>query len=152
LDFEFRKIQFKQTFLRGELLRTCHLKINKISLVILLVVDPLLLLFSYYIFAGLGNYPIVNILVGYIICVLLIGIPVVFIARLSARKVELDSGYNLPVFLSFLIFFANILAAALVGIIASKIKPLPEDALALRASGAIAIKYEYYRSFAFYIF
>jgi len=127
-------------------------KINKISLVILLVVDPLLLLFSYYIFAGLGNYPIVNILVGYIICVLLIGIPVVFIARLSARKVELDSGYNLPVFLSFLIFFANILAAALVGIIASKIKPLPEDALALRASGAIAIKYEYYRSFAFYIF
>jgi len=127
-------------------------KINKISLVILLVVDPLLLLFSYYIFAGLGNYPIVNILVGYIICVLLIGIHVVFIARLSARKVELDSGYNLPVFLSFLIFFANILAATLVGIIASKIKPLPEDALALRASGAIAIKYEYYRSFAFYIF
>jgi len=77
--------------------------------------------------------------VGYIICVLLIGIPVVFIARLSARKVELGSEYNLPVFLSFLIFFANILAATLVGIIASKIKPLPEDALALRVSGAIAI-------------
>ncbi|WAM35645.1 methyl-accepting chemotaxis protein [Caldicellulosiruptor acetigenus] len=114
-------------------------KITKISLVILLVVDPLLLLFSYYIFAGLGNYPIVNILVGYIICVLIIGIPVVFIARLSARKVELGSGYNLPVFLSFLIFFANVLAATLVGVIASKIKPLPEDVLALRVSGAIAI-------------
>ncbi|ADQ07696.1 methyl-accepting chemotaxis sensory transducer [Caldicellulosiruptor hydrothermalis 108] len=114
-------------------------KITKISLVILLIVDPLLLLFSYYIFAGLGNYPIVNILVGYIICVLFIGIPVVFIARLSARKVELGSGYNLPVFLSFLIFFANVLAATLVGVIASKIKPLPEDALALRVSGAIAI-------------
>ncbi|ADQ41011.1 methyl-accepting chemotaxis sensory transducer [Caldicellulosiruptor acetigenus I77R1B] len=114
-------------------------KITKISLVILLVVDPLLLLFSYYIFAGLGNYPIVNILVGYIICVLIIGIPVVFIARLSARKVELGSEYNLPVFLSFLIFFANILAATLVGVIASKIKPLPEDAFALRVSGAIAI-------------
>ncbi|MFN3327291.1 MAG: hypothetical protein ACK40U_00280 [Fervidobacterium pennivorans] len=42
-------------------------KLSILPVIAVTVIDLPALLFSYYVFAGIGNYPIVNILLGYLI-------------------------------------------------------------------------------------
>lgn len=108
-------------------------------LFILILVDPPALLFSYYIFAGLKNYPVWIILLGYAIMFVTLGIFTIFLARFLTRKSVSDGNFSLPVVLSVLLFSMNFIAATFIGIFAKFIQPLPEETLMLRLSGALAI-------------
>uniref|UniRef100_A0A7C5U3M5 Methyl-accepting chemotaxis protein n=1 Tax=Fervidobacterium nodosum TaxID=2424 RepID=A0A7C5U3M5_9BACT len=113
--------------------------IQKILLAIIILVDPPALLFSYYVFAGLRNYPVWIILLGYSIMLFTLGLFTVFLGKFLARKSVLDGNFNLPVVLSVLLFVMNFIAATFIGIFAKFIQPLPEETLILRLSGALAI-------------
>lgn len=67
------------------------------------------------------------------------GLLTIFISRKLAGKSLLDGKFNLPTVLSILLFIMNFIAATFVGIFAKQIKPLPEETLMLRLSGALAI-------------
>lgn len=105
----------------------------------MILVDPPALLFSYYIFAGLKNYPVWIILLGYGIMFATLGVVTTFLARFLTRKSVSNGNFSLPVALSVLLFSMNFVAATFIGIFAKFIQPLPEETLILRLSGALAI-------------
>ena len=114
-------------------------KLSILPVIAVTVIDLPALLFSYYVFAGIGNYPIVNILLGYLIDLVVILPVVLFLIRANVRKAFDGKGFNIPIYMSVVLFTANIVAATIVGLFASKLAPLPESALMLRLSGALAI-------------
>ncbi len=113
--------------------------VTKVILLTLLLIDPPALLFSYYIFAGLRDYPVWVIFAGYLIMFATFGLLTIFISRKLAEKSLLDGKFNLPTVLSILLFIMNFIAATFIGIFAKLIKPLPEETLMLRLSGSLAI-------------
>ncbi|ANQ53183.1 chemotaxis protein [Thermosipho sp. 1063] len=110
-------------------------KVANLTLFILLVLDFPFLMFSYYVFSGLRNYPVSIFLTGYLISLVIFGFPTVFLVYWNAKNAK----FNIPVFSSIVLFLVNFLAATFVGLFAEKIRELPSEALALRLSGAIAI-------------
>ncbi|MGC8820686.1 MAG: methyl-accepting chemotaxis protein [Fervidobacterium sp.] len=125
--------------LSEQLVKNFKNHVVKSILIILLLVDPPALLFSYYIFAGLGSYPVWIILLGYIISLVTFGLLTLFISG-KLTVTSLKSGtFNLPISLAVLLFAMNFVAATLVGIFAKYLKSLPEETLMLRLSGALAI-------------
>lgn len=114
-------------------------KLSILLVIAVTVIDLPALLFSYYVFAGIGNYPIVNILLGYLIDLVVILPVVLFLIRANVRKAFEGKGFNVPIYMSVVLFTANIVAATIVGLFASKLAPLPESVHMLRLSGALAI-------------
>ncbi|ODN30301.1 methyl-accepting chemotaxis protein [Fervidobacterium thailandense] len=114
-------------------------QVAKRVLALILLVDPLALLVSYYGFAGIGNYPIHVILLGYALAVVTVGLPILFASKYIARKVFDSLNVNVPVVTSLLVFLGNFFAATLIGIVSKAIAPMPESTLILRLAGALAI-------------
>ncbi len=114
-------------------------KLSILLVIAVTVIDLPALLFSYYVFADIGNYPIVNIILGYLIDLVVILPVLLFLIRANVRKAFEGKGFNIPIYMSVVFFTANIVAATIVGLFASKLAPLPESALMLRLSGALAI-------------
>ncbi|MGB9615223.1 MAG: HAMP domain-containing protein, partial [Fervidobacterium sp.] len=125
--------------LSEQLVKNFKNHVVKSILIILLLVDPPALLFSYYIFAGLGSYPVWIILLGYIISLVTFGLLTLFISgKLTVTSLK-SGNFNLPISLAVLLFAMNFVAATVAGIFAKYLKPLPEETLILRLSGALAI-------------
>lgn len=114
-------------------------QLAKRVLAVILLIDPLALLISYYGFAGIGNYPVQVILLGYALAVVAVGFPILFASKYVARKAFEGLNVNVPVVTSLLIFFGNFFAATLIGIASKVIAPMPESTLILRLAGALAI-------------
>ncbi|ABR29925.1 chemotaxis protein [Thermosipho melanesiensis] len=114
-------------------------RILNIVLFILLVFDFPFLMFSYYVFSGLKDYPAYIFLIGYLVALVFFGIPTVWVVYKNVKNVKKGRGFNIPLFSSIALFIGNFLAASFVGIFATKIRELPLETLALRLSGAIAI-------------
>ncbi|MCS7175877.1 methyl-accepting chemotaxis protein [Pseudothermotoga sp.] len=120
-------------------IRKFERSVLKSLLFVLFVVDPLALLFSYYVFAGLGKYPVWIILLGYAIMLAALAPITIYVAILLARKAFGEVKYNLPTVLALLIFSLNFSSATFIGFIARLIRPLPTETLILRLAGALAI-------------
>ncbi len=116
-----------------------HKKLARVVFFILFVIDPIVLLLSYYGFAGLRDYNVGNILIGYLVSVVVFGIPVVYSVYRNSQRAFEGSGFNVPIFSSIILFMGNFIAATVSGLIANRLSPLPEDTMALRLSGALAI-------------
>ncbi len=116
-----------------------HKKLARVVFFILFVIDPIVLLLSYYGFAGLRDYNVGNILIGYLVSVVVFGIPVVYSVYRNSQRAFEGSGFNVPIFSSIVLFMGNFIAATVSGLIANRLSPLPEDTMALRLSGALAI-------------
>ncbi|MGQ9856995.1 MAG: methyl-accepting chemotaxis protein [Fervidobacterium sp.] len=114
-------------------------KLTQLILIIITLVDLPALLFSYYVFAGIGRYPIWNMILGYLVAVAIILPVVLFLVRMNVSRIYKGSGFNIPIFTSVVLFVANIIAATIVGLIANRLLPLPEGTLILRLAGALAI-------------
>ncbi len=114
-------------------------KLTKLILIMITAVDLPALLFSYYVFAGIGRYPIWNMIFGYLIAVSTIFPVVLFLVRMNVSRIYKGSGFNIPIFISVVLFVANVVAATLIGFIANRLLPLPEGTLILRLAGALAI-------------
>lgn len=114
-------------------------QLAKRVLAVILLIDPLALLISYYGFAGIGNYPVHIILLGYALAVVTVGLPIFFASKHIAKKVFEGLDLNVPVVTSLLVFFGNFFAATLIGLVSKVIAPMPESTLILRLAGALAI-------------
>jgi len=114
-------------------------RLTNLLLVAATIIDFPALMFSYYVFAGVGNYPVLNMFIGYVVAMVLILPIVIFLVRMNAKNGFEGNGFNTPLFLSITLFTANVVAATLVGLIANKFLPLPEGSLVLRLAGAVAI-------------
>ncbi|AMW32985.1 MULTISPECIES: methyl-accepting chemotaxis protein [Fervidobacterium] len=113
--------------------------LTKLIMIVVFLIDFPALMFSYYVFTGIGSYPILNMVIGYMIAVLITLPVVLFLIRSNALKALNGSGFNVSIYTSVVLFVANIVAATVVGIVANKLSPLPEGSLILRLSGALAI-------------
>lgn len=113
--------------------------VMKSILYIILLIDPPALLFSYYIFAGLRNYPIWIILLNFVIMLLTAGLATIYISKVITRKTFTSGNGNIPTRISILVFFMNFISATAVGILSKLMHELPEETLMLRLSGALAI-------------
>ncbi|MBB6063308.1 methyl-accepting chemotaxis protein [Thermosipho japonicus] len=114
-------------------------KLLNLVLFFLLVLDFPALLFSYYVFSGLKNYPVINLLLGYILAVATFGALVVVLIYKNVKNAKQRKGFNVPYYSAIVLFFGNFIAATIVGLIASKMTELPSETLALRLNGAFAI-------------
>ncbi|WP_126992963.1 methyl-accepting chemotaxis protein [Thermosipho globiformans] len=114
-------------------------KLLNLVLFFLLVLDFPALLFSYYVFSGLKNYPVTNLLIGYLLAVVTFGALVAFFIYKNVKNVKRGKGFNVPTFSSIVLFLGNFVAATVVGLVASKMTDLPSETLALRLNGAFAI-------------
>ncbi|MBZ4649317.1 HAMP domain-containing protein [Thermosipho sp. (in: thermotogales)] len=114
-------------------------KLLNLVLFFLLVLDFPALLFSYYVFSGLKNYPVINLLLGYILAVATFGALVVVLIYKNVKNAKQGKGFNVPYYSTIVLFFGNFIAATIVGLIASKMAELPSETLALRLNGAFAI-------------
>jgi methyl-accepting chemotaxis protein len=114
-------------------------EIFKKTIYTLIIIDTPALLFSYYIFAGIKNYPVWIFLLGYLIAILTLGLGFAFFNKYLAKKAINDSRINFPIFSSISLFFVNFIAATFVGLFANSIQPLPEETLIIRLIGALAI-------------
>jgi len=114
-------------------------RLTNLILISVSVIDFPALLFSYYIFAGIGRYPVLNMFVGYLVAVVLILPIVLLLIRTNAKKALEGYGFNVPVYTSIVLFIANIIAATISGLLANRLLALPEGSLILRLSGSIAI-------------
>lgn len=114
-------------------------QVAKRVLSVILLIDPLALLISYYGFAEIGNYPVHIILLGYALAVVTVGLPIFFASKHIAKKVFEGLDLNVPVVTSLLVFFGNFFAATLIGLVSKVIAPMPESTLILRLAGALAI-------------
>jgi methyl-accepting chemotaxis protein len=114
-------------------------RLTNLILISVSVIDFPALLFSYYIFAGIGRYPVLNMFVGYLVAVGLILPIVLLLIRTNAKKALEGYGFNVPVYTSIVLFIANIIAATISGLLANRLLALPEGSLILRLGGSIAI-------------
>jgi len=114
-------------------------RLTNLILISVSVIDFPALLFSYYIFAGIGRYPVLNMFVGYLVAVVLILPIVLLLIRTNAKKALEGYGFNVPVYTSIVLFIANIIAATISGLLANRLLALPEGSLILRLGGSIAI-------------
>ncbi|MFN6991746.1 MAG: methyl-accepting chemotaxis protein [Fervidobacterium sp.] len=130
-------------------LRDFEKHISRLILYIVLLIDPPALLFSYYIFAGLRNYPVWIILLNYSIMFVTLGLLTLYISKITARKVFTSGNGNIPTIISILLFVMNFLAATIVGVLSKIMQELPEETLMLRLSGALAINVNIIAAFVF---
>lgn len=131
------------------LLKDFEKHVVKSIFLILFLVDPPALLFSYYVFAGLRNYPVWIILLVYAIMLLTVGIFTVYLSKIITRKGLTTGKINIPTVLSILLFTMNFLAATFIGLFAKFIQELPEETLILRLSGALAVNVNIVTLFVF---
>ncbi|MBP7303732.1 MAG: methyl-accepting chemotaxis protein [Fervidobacterium sp.] len=122
-----------------DLKRSLQSFITKITLITIFLVDPPMLLFSYYGFAGIGKYPIWIILVGFLIAAGIFGTATVFLLRHLVTKLFDKSNFNLAVVSSLVLFFANFLAATSIGFFSEIFQPMPAQTMVIRLAGALAI-------------
>ncbi|MCX7654606.1 MAG: methyl-accepting chemotaxis protein [Fervidobacterium sp.] len=135
--------------LTKELIDDFKKDVLKSLLSIIFLVDPPALLLSYYVFAGLKDYPVWVILLGYGIMAATLGVFTIFLSRFLAQKALINGNYNVPTVLSVVLFLMNFVAATFIGIFAKFIQPLPEETLILRLSGALAINVNILAIFVF---
>ena len=122
-----------------DLKRSLQSFITKITIITMLLIDPPMLLFSYYGFAGIGKYPIWIILVGFLIAAGILGTATVFLLRHLVTKLFDKSNFNLAVVSSLVLFFANFLAATFIGFFSEIFQPMPAQTMVIRLAGALAI-------------
>ncbi|HPT58613.1 MAG TPA: methyl-accepting chemotaxis protein [Fervidobacterium sp.] len=124
---------------RADLRSALQSFLTKITLITIFLIDPPMLLFSYYGFAGIGKYPIWIILVGFLIAAGIFGTATVFLLRHLVTKLFDKSNFNLAVVSSLVLFFANFLAATSIGFFSEIFQPMPAQTMVIRLAGALAI-------------
>jgi len=124
---------------RADLRSALQSFLTKITLITIFLVDPPMLLFSYYGFAGIGKYPIWIILVGFLIAAGVVGTAAMYFLRHLINKLFDRSNFNYAIASSLVIFFANFLAATFIGLFSEIFQPMPEQTMVIRLGGALAI-------------
>ncbi|HOS51421.1 MAG TPA: methyl-accepting chemotaxis protein [Fervidobacterium sp.] len=124
---------------RADLRSALQSSLSKITLITIFLIDPPMLLLSYYGFAGIGKYPIWIILVGFLIAAGIFGTATVFLLRHLVTKLFDKSNFNLAVVSSLVLFFANFLAATSIGFFSEIFQPMPAQTMVIRLAGALAI-------------
>jgi len=124
---------------RADLRSALQSFLTKITLITIFLIDPPMLLFSYYGFAGIGKYPIWIILVGFLIAAGVVGTAAMYFLRHLINKLFDRSNFNYAIASSLVIFFANFLAATFIGLFSEIFQPMPEQTMVIRLGGALAI-------------
>jgi len=113
--------------------------VTRLTIITIFLVDPPMLLFSYYGFAGIGKYPIWIILAGFLTAAAVLGTVIVFLLKYLVNKLFDKSNFNFAVVSSLIVFFGNFLAATFIGLFSEMFQPMPDQTMVIRLAGALAI-------------
>lgn len=78
--------------------------VTRLTIITIFLVDPPMLLFSYYGFAGIGKYPIWIILAGFLTAAAVLGTVIVFLLKYLVNKLFDKSNFNFAVVSSLIVF------------------------------------------------